>query len=1260
MQRAVSLSLLILVIVCTAAIGLPAGAATQLTIDDVAGLTPSNGTIPGPLDGPVTVKGTADIDEAAGRLVDKGDDRLVADAGDSPFVEEKGLATLLGTGFGGTAPYSFRWSTEDGKLIGPDAATAQVNTKGLDPGQYTASLRITDAKGATATDTVEFVVYPERDRTEIFNETEADNTPGTAADGSSYDFPFTVEAGLESITVNLTWANPANDYDLEVLDPDGKVRGSSGNGAPDNFESDTIASPAPGEWTIRAVRFATFTELELTAMVEGVLPPDNDPRPVVDAGGSYKFVTGTTQRLDGTVSGGTGPLDTGWDTDGDGIIDERGADVIASLPPGRHFATLRTTDADGLERRETTVILIGSAARIARDVVPLTVVGLADSGINPYHFEFSAETYPDPEVLELTENFTRHPSEYIPGYPADAKAIPITRNEGWFPEQDRRLFEGNDFIQAGALYWIPGTKIIGAIDAGGSTGANAGDDTHPILDDNGHGTGSSSVSTGNRYGYCPTCLLVNVEALDETVVAGLDWVDFSSNSFGYTGGAPLGPIGDSSATKAAAERGQTTLFAAGNGVGNAFDVPISTYGSEQTGPDWNITVGALRREDGDSGGSNQGAITGDGIPAHVSAWGDGNLPSACRANIVSQCAFGGTSAATPYTTGVFGTVLTEIREILGDSRSGQRPGQVVAKGVAVPGSRYLGDGELTRREMRAAVLKTAQPLTQVSDTDEFVYPDAYNGPEGRVVFEGYGAATPNSADRAVAVLLGTADMPARPDEDSFFADDCEARDSLPYGGPYDRDGDGEPDGCDKSESVDDLFKGDGEPTTESPRADDYQPARGSVDQPEGDRTPFTYFLHRGKPTGLFGDEEGNDPDADPDDTPGDGDLALGCADDSNAEFATRSDLKGDTEPCYGSRQTSIVASFRPLGIWASTDRLEHPLPTGSTIKATVYLTMQTPSPAVIMRARMSATDRVLAEASTGPKPVPGFADAALCQAAGEACWTPFEFEFTTKRPAVAGEQVTFSASQTGTPNWAYGYEGEHRSVFEITPAAMPKNGLEFGVTITRPVSGGNVPTAPWTLAGDVAFPDLGADPKNAGFHPTVEKVQVSVDDPDFNTIYANVDATDGRYTVPMNALSKGVHTVYVRAVRDGYPSEVAVLTFNVGAGNPLNKVQWQVVSGLNAPASSAGWRNAVGVADYQFGFDADSLPEGPITIHTRTVQNGAVTATAQVTTTVGGVIGAGAGRGNGPTLPATGTSLSAIGLALLSAGVFVAVRRRRG
>ena len=317
-------------------------------------------------------------------------------------------------------------------------------------------------------------------------------------------------------------------------------------------------------------------------------------------------------------------------------------------------------------------------------------------------------------MLALTNNFTKHPSEYIPGYPADAKAINMTIGQGYFPAQDANLWSLKSAtnptgLEYGKLYWIPGTKIIGATQPGELSCSNCAAGSHVILDDDGHGSGSASVSTGNRYGYCGSCLLFVEKGLNAEPAASYPWVDISSNSWGALANVPLDLVDQlagfdpGAMTREAVERGQTILFASGNGAANAFDAPISTYGTSTTGPDWNIVVGAIRRD-------NQRAIVGDGTPAHISSWGDGNLPSACRTGTVSQCAFGGTSAATPYTAGIFGTVLTTIRRQIGDGAPGQRPGQVIAEGFPIVGSPYLSDGKLTRGELRETILKTAFPL----------------------------------------------------------------------------------------------------------------------------------------------------------------------------------------------------------------------------------------------------------------------------------------------------------------------------------------------------------------------------------------------------------------------------------------------------------------------------------------------------------------------------------------------------------------------
>lgn len=1163
MRSRITLAAISLLALAVAGTAFTASTAT-VAIGTVGGQKVVNGRVAKPITGTVEVTGTAGLAQTGAPAAKP----LVADAGDTPFVAAGEAATLLGSGFGGAAPYTFAWSSPVGTLAGADAATAQLS--GAPVGTHTVSLRVTDAKGATATDTVKVIVFQPENRT-LLDQSKADLTPGATGTGATVEFPFEVPAGTTSIDVRISWSLPANDYDLRVLDPNGVQRGSHGDGVPTVEENTRVVNLQPGTWKVVADKFATAGDT-VRAEVHGVVRPGGDPRPLVVSGGPYKFATGSAQALSGTVSGGTAPVTSGWDLDGDGVYESSGTSVTAALPEGTSLVTLKATDANGYERRETTSVLVADPARLAAATTAVTVIGIADTGINPYHLEFSAQTYPDPDVLRLTGNFTRHPSEYIPGYPADAEALPVTLGQGYYPEQDRPLWTGNQTVQVAKLYWIPGTKIVGAVDAGGSTGATSSDDPSPILDDNGHGSGSASVSAGNRYGHCPTCLLVVVEALDETVVAALPWVDISSNSFGYVGGAPVGPVvGPSDETRAAAERGQTTLFAAGNGIGNAFDVPIATYGSDQTGPDWNVTVGAVRRD-------NQRAIVGDGIPAHISAWGDGNLPSACRTGTVGQCAFGGTSAATPYTAGVFGTVLTEARKALGDGRAGQKPGQVVAEGVPRDQSTYLADGKLTRTELREAVLKTAQPLNQRNEVSPFPYPltAPYLG-EANVLFEGYGAATPESARRAIDVLLGNAPMPAREFEDGFFELDRQLRDTL-YGG-YDRDGDGDVD----SSAVAGLGLTPASVTSVEGTMyalDKIAKVSVAVPQQPMGGTFERYFLHRRVAA-----------------APG----VSGCAAVNNEQYMDTENTAGDLEPCFENRVTSVAAAYRPLGIFASTGTRDAPLPAGSEVIVDLFVAGETPS-VIRPTGVLMATDREIGKGAGTFQPVLGTGPGgAGCATLGETCWTRYTFAFETTRPAFRGEQMTFQVQLVGARSWAFGFEGQHASKITILPAPMPAEGLEFGASITEPANGSQVTQGRITAGGRYDFPNLGSDPTGAGDHPTTHRVEVSVDDATFaNPIRATLDPATRTWSAPLGDLARGAHTVYARAAIDQTLSDVASSTFTVV---PDAVIEWQVVS-RNSPPKANAWQRADGLESWRFGFATAGYEKGWNGILVRLVEHG--------------------------------------------------------
>ena len=200
---------------------------------------------------------------------------------------------------------------------------------------------------------------------------------------------------------------------------------------------------------------------------------------------------------------------------------------------------------------------------------PMSVVAHIDTGVNPYNKNFR-----DRSPLAY-----KHPSTYIPGFPTDAEALRLHLDMPY-----EKAFEADEdvwkLVKRNQLYWIPGTKIIGAISmgAGGTycpvvkfpTVLATNDGTcseHVILDDNGHGSMTASRSTGLLTSLAPDARLVTIEGLGAGSVqwaADQGWIDVQTNSWLSLVPPPV-PSDVSDAFADAAAR-MPTLAASGNGT----------------------------------------------------------------------------------------------------------------------------------------------------------------------------------------------------------------------------------------------------------------------------------------------------------------------------------------------------------------------------------------------------------------------------------------------------------------------------------------------------------------------------------------------------------------------------------------------------------------------------------------------------------------------------------------------------------------------
>lgn len=433
--------------------------------------------------------------------------------------------------------------------------------------------------------------------------------------------------------------------------------------------------------------------------------------------------------------------------------------------------------------------------------VPNVVIGLVDSGINAYHLQFR----------DHGPNAWRHPSLYLPGYPADAEPLRLNLNAtDWSAAVAADCQQWNG-LRAEALYWIPGTRIIGLrvsqdwvgepVDCAAGELPTRGLDTLAP-----HGTGAAGRAAGMNTSLCPDCRIVMSQGRQMTDpmlwMAKQAWVDVQSNSWGgpFCEQLPVAEAagcgrGDHSVAREATEL-QVTFASSGNAFKVTDDdtvgIGIPAYLKAAQGHEGVILVG---------GHDNGQVIAWPGSMPHVVADAWSHPAPAWNATSGDQ-SFGGTSGAAPFAAGVFARTLLEARKMMGDVGTGLR-GEDLAlagPGFTAPAQGPLADGVFGRLEAERLLMATAIERPQEEQPFDGELGCPFDPPSGDICvapwtndfgpweqvptgvpayyFIGYGQVGERSLKTALDVLNGTAPQPARPLEDAFFQADAEARRTL--------------------------------------------------------------------------------------------------------------------------------------------------------------------------------------------------------------------------------------------------------------------------------------------------------------------------------------------------------------------------------------------------------------------------------------------------------------------------------------------------
>ena len=351
----------------------------------------------------------------------------------------------------------------------------------------------------------------------------------------------------------------------------------------------------------------------------------------------------------------------------------------------------------------------GSAA----PVYAQAVVAVIDTGANPYHEHFAR---PDGIPAPVLDTFVNT----LDGAAPARVSLTQSGDHEARVKADEAVWAA---MEPGVLYHFEGTRVLGI------SFAEKTDETHVVLDDAGHGSGT----TGAVLDANPDAIVVLVEGISsdaEAWAAMQPWIDIVSMSYGPTGSVPrsgaLFGLTTAEATRLMWDSGKLPVGAADN-------TPAFAPGDETAGPPWVLGVA----------GDNMT----NGCREHVSGTAPDftsdftqTLPR--HDSVDEKRAMSGTSFATPKTAGTLSLALQRVREAYGHA------GGITAGALAVaPDGRAITNGDV-----REAFNLTAQylPFNPTS------CPDGPVNPAAPWLQQGWGHVGPEMADAAVLHLLGEA------------------------------------------------------------------------------------------------------------------------------------------------------------------------------------------------------------------------------------------------------------------------------------------------------------------------------------------------------------------------------------------------------------------------------------------------------------------------------------------------------------------------